>query len=150
MSNITFISGNVPSSKNSKVKTSKGIFHSKTVMNYVRSLGIQHYSPTKKEVKGYVNKPNLFLSFLGEDFISELKNRPLPIKLGFFFRRKNKNRGDFNNLTQIITDLLVAHNLIEDDDMSNLLIYPLDGGFTYDKKNPGVTLKILDNNFTIS
>lgn len=149
MNKETFIKGNVPSSKNSKVKTSKGIFHSKTVMNYVRSLGIQHYSPSKKEVKGYVNRPNLFLFYLGSSFIEELKNTPKPIKLGFYFRRKNKNKGDFNNLTQIITDLLTAHDLIEDDDMSNLLIYPLAEGFTYDKINPGVTLKILNNDFTI-
>lgn len=144
MSKETFIKGNVPSSKNSKVKTSKGIFHSKTVMNYIRSLGIQHYSPSKKEVKEYANRPNLFLFYLGESFIEELKNTPKPIKLGFYFRRKNRNKGDFNNLTQILTDLLTAHNLIEDDDMENLLPYPIDNGFTYDKSNPGVVLKILN------
>ena len=35
---LLWIPFNVPSSKNSKVKTSRGIFHSKTVKNYLREL----------------------------------------------------------------------------------------------------------------
>ena len=51
---LLFIKGNVPSLKNSKIKTSRGIFSSKTVKRYLNSLGIQSYSPSKKIVKGYL------------------------------------------------------------------------------------------------
>ena len=56
-----FIQNNVPSLKNSKIKTSRGIFSSKTVGKYLRSLGIQSYSSSKKLVKGYVTRENEFL-----------------------------------------------------------------------------------------
>ncbi len=55
-----FIPGNVPSLKNSKIKTARGIFPSKTVMKYLRSLGIQKYSVSKKEVIGFKTRDNLF------------------------------------------------------------------------------------------
>ena len=55
---MIFIPYNTPSLKNSKIKTSKGIFSSKTVKKYLNSLGIQKYSSSKKEVIGYKNKPN--------------------------------------------------------------------------------------------
>ena len=48
-----FIGTNVPSLKNSKIKTSRGIFSSKTVGKYLRGLGIQSFSSSKKIVKGY-------------------------------------------------------------------------------------------------
>ena len=54
---MIFIPSNVPSLKNSKVKTSKGIFPSKTVTKYIRGLGIQSYNSRKKEVKGYTGDP---------------------------------------------------------------------------------------------
>lgn len=45
---MSFIPGNVPSLKNSKVKTNKGIFPSKTVSKYLKSFGIISYSSEKK------------------------------------------------------------------------------------------------------
>ena len=45
---VIFIKGNIPSLKNSKVKTSKGVFHSKTVTNFLRSYGIKSYSSQRK------------------------------------------------------------------------------------------------------
>lgn len=139
-----FIKGNVPSLKNSKIKTSRGIFSSKTVKNYLRSLGIQSYSSSKKQVKKYVNKDNDFL--LNENyFLTQLKTKPHII--GFHFVRNSKRNFDFNNANQIIADLLVAHGFIEDDDMSNFIPVPLkvNGKFySIDKENPGVYLKIFN------
>ena len=57
---MVFISGSIPSSKNSKVATSKGVFHSKTVTKWLREQGIQHYSASKKEVMYYKTKPCVF------------------------------------------------------------------------------------------
>ena len=53
---LIFIPNNVPSLKNSKVKTGRGIFSSPTVNKYLRALGIQSFSSSKKFVKGYVIK----------------------------------------------------------------------------------------------
>mgnify|MGYP003485720820 CR=1 FL=1 len=42
-----------------RFKTSRGIFPSKTVKNYLSDLGIQRYSASRQEVVGYKTKPNL-------------------------------------------------------------------------------------------
>jgi len=139
-----FIKGNCPSLKNSKVKTSRGIFSSKTVNKYLRALGIQRYSTSKKIVTGYVTKPNEFLKTI-EYFKKYLKNKPY--KIGFHFVRKDKRCFDFNNANQIIADLMTAHDIIDDDDMNNFLPFPLEmnGQFhSINKKNPGVYIKILN------
>lgn len=138
-----FIKGNVPSLKNSKIKTSRGIFSSKTVNNYIRSFGIQSYSASRKQVKGYVTKKNEFLTIKPyfEKYV-----RDYPIKVGFHFVRKSKHKYDFNNANQIIADLLTAHDIIEDDDTTQFLPFPLeiDGRYdSYSKENPGVFIKIL-------
>jgi hypothetical protein len=143
-SEYLFISTNVPSLKNSKVKTSKGIFSSKTVGKYLRGLGIQSYSSGKKIVKGYVNRPNEFLK-CKEYFEKYLLNKPYEI--GFHFVRGTKHKFDFNNATQIIADLMTAHDFIEDDDMDNFIPFPFkinNQFYTYNKENPGVYIKILN------
>jgi hypothetical protein len=136
-----FIPGNVPSLKNSKIKTSRGIFPSKTVVSYLKNLGIKRYSVRDKVVEEYVRRENLFKKYLAT-FPTELE---YPIHMGFHFIRKSKRDFDFNNATQIIQDLLVAHNYIEDDSMRFLLPYPLQiEGLYYsiNPKNPGVILKV--------
>jgi 5-bromo-4-chloroindolyl phosphate hydrolysis protein len=139
-----FIKGNVPSLKNSKIKTARGIFASKTVGKYIRSMGIQSYSVSKKEVKGYVNRPNEFIK-AKEYFDKYLKNKPYEI--GFHFVRNSKRSFDFNNANQILADLMTANNIIEDDDMDHFLPYPLkinDKAYTINKDDPGVYIKILN------
>ena len=140
-----FIPLNTPSSKNSKIATSKGVFHSKTVMNYLRALGIQHFSSSRKEVKGYVKKPNLFLQAFKDWEVPNEQN--YPIKVGFHFVRNSRRPFDYINVLQVVMDLMVAHKLIEDDDMNHILPFPMerDGKYyTIDKENPGVYIKILE------
>jgi len=60
MNDFIFIPGNIPSLKNSKIMTSKGLFSSKTVKKFLRSHGIQSYSSKDKIVKGYVKTPDTF------------------------------------------------------------------------------------------
>lgn len=143
--NLIFIPFNVPSLKNSKVKTSRGIFASPTVKKYLSKLGIQRYSSGRKEVVGYVKKPNLFEE-LRVEFEKQLKGKKEPFKIGFHFVRDSKRSFDFNNANQIIADLLVAHNIIEDDNMNFFLPIPLEiegRAYTIDRENPGVYIKIL-------
>jgi len=149
MSKEFFISGNVPSSKNSKnAVAGKGVFHSATVMKYLRRKGIQEYSVTKRTVKGYVDKrrPNTFLLEVS-GLKSELNTvKGNPVLLGFHFVRDKRIRYDFHNAVQIIFDLLVAHNILEDDDTKLVygIPYQRNGKYeTLDPKNAGVYLKVI-------
>lgn len=139
-----FIAGNVPSSKNSKVATSRGVFSSKTVSRYLRSLGIQHFSSSRKTVKEYAatDRPNLFrLAF------KSWKKSEEQVVIGFHFVRKSRHKFDFGNACQIIQDLMVAHDIIEDDNMDYLIPMPYKKNkkwYTYDKENPGVYIKVIN------
>jgi hypothetical protein len=141
---LIFIPFNVPSLKNSKIKTSRGIFPSKTVKNYLSDLGIQRYSASRKEVVGYKTKPNKFEE-LRDKFIKALEGKEPPIEIGFHFVRKTKHQFDFNNANQIIADLFTAHGIIEDDNMDYFIPYAFkmnDKFYTIDKENPGVYIRI--------
>ena len=142
---LIFIPGNVPSSKNSRINTTKGSFASKTVKSYLNSLGIQSYSSSKKIVKGYVNKPNL-IENLREDFVKQIEGKELPLEIGFHFVRDSKRKFDFHNIVQVVLDLMTAHDLIIDDNMDCVIPFALkiDGKFyNVDKENPGVWIKII-------
>lgn len=138
-----FIPGNVPSLKNSKIKTKRGIFPSKTVHNYLKGFGIKRYSVRDKEVECYSRSKNLFYPLFNN--LPKLRDKDYPIFVGFHFIRKTHADFDFNNATQIIQDLMVAHNIIIDDSMRFLIPYPLkiDGKYySIDKNNPGVIMLI--------
>lgn len=142
---MIFIPGNVPSSKNSRINTTKGSFASKTVKSYLNSLGIQSYSSSKKLVKGYVNKPNLIES-LREDFLKQTSGKELPLEIGFHFIRDSKRKFDFHNIVQVVLDLMTAHDIIIDDNMDCVIPFALkmDSKFySVDKENPGVWIKII-------
>ena len=139
-----FIPGNVPSSKNSKIKSKNGIFHSKTVTNYLRSLNIQSFSSSKKTVKGYVDtlRPNLFI----KPFTDAGSTKPTQIiKIGFHFIRKDKRKFDYINMMQLPLDLMTAHDLIDDDNCDNIIPYVNyynNSPYTINKDIPGVWLTI--------
>lgn len=118
---LIWIPHNTPSLKNSKIKTSRGIFSSKTVKKYLSKLGIQSYSSSKKIVKGYVNRPNEFEK-LRQQFEIALANKEFPVLICFHFVRDSKRAWDFGNASEIIFDLLTAHDIIPDDNVS--FIFP--------------------------
>lgn len=155
--NMIFIPGNVPSLKNSKVKSKRGIFASPTVSRYLRTLGIQRFSSRKKEVTGYVSpdRPNIVETFREE--IEEMKiGKENPLFFGFHQIRDSKRKFDFSNSVELIQDLFVAHDFIEDDNIDFLFPVPMtvDGRlpttdnlreeqwYSVDKENPGVWIKI--------
>jgi len=147
MRNTIFIPGNVPSLKNSKIKTARGIFPSKTVMKYLRSLGIQKYSVSKKEVIGFKTRDNLFENLRSSWFKLTGEGRPDPIVVGIHFVRGTRHRFDFHNATQIIADLMVAHDFINDDDMDSFIPMPLKAKgkwYSYNKECPGVYISVLN------
>jgi|TARA_R110000822_G_scaffold152112_4_gene291302 hypothetical protein len=140
-----WIAGNVPSSKNSKINTSRGSFHSKTVKKYLQNLGVQTYSVRKQTVLGYKTRPNKFEA-LRESFVTAIGEKEYPLKIGFHFVRGTRHKCDFHNIVQIIADLMVAHKFVDDDNMDCFLPFPLKrkgSYYSYDKESPGVMIKIL-------
>ena len=151
-----FIEGNVPSLKNGKIKNSKCIFSSKTVKNYLKNLGIQSYSSSKKTVLGYVTRENEFEK-LREQFEKALLNKSFPVLICFHFVRDSKRLFDFGNATEIIFDLLTAHDIIPDDNVSFIFpsIMTVDGilpneenirkleWYSINKEESGVWIKII-------
>jgi len=138
-----FIPFNVPSLKNSKIKTSRGVFMSKTCRNYLTSLNITSYSASRKEVIDKRSKKNLFKEAF-KDWVVPDKQ----VVIGFHFVRDSKRMFDFNNANQILADLLVAHKLIEDDNMDWFIpqAYKKDGKYySYSKESPGVYIKLIKN-----
>lgn len=154
---MIFIPNNVPSLKNGKIKTARGIFHSPSVSKYIRSLGIQHFNSRKKEVKGYVdpNRPNI-IEGLRSQFETMLEGKGNPIFIGYHQVRKTKALFDFSNSVEIIQDLLTSHDIIEDDNVK--YVFPtamtINGDlpsvenirnedfYSVNKENPGVWIKI--------
>ena len=154
---MIFIPGNVPSLKNSKVKTSRGIFSSPTVNKWIRKLGIQSFSSSKKLVKGYVDKsrPNMIEALRGE-FAKMKKGKVDPIFIGYHQVRNSKRLFDFSNSIEVVQDLFTAHDFIEDDNVKHVFPIPMtkegvlptednireEKWYSVDKENPGVYIKI--------
>lgn len=154
---MIFIPGNVPSLKNSKVKTGRGIFASPAVSRYLRKLGIQTFSSRHKTVKGYVDltRPNQVEKFR-EDIKKMALGKENPLFIGFHQVRDSRRRFDFSNSLELIQDLFVAHDFIEDDNVEFMFPIPMtidgrlpttsnlrkENWYTIDKENPGVFIKI--------
>lgn len=144
MNKIVFIPGNVPSLKNSKVKTSHGIFPSKTVKKYLRSLGINKYSSGRKEVDLYKTIP---LTFPVDELKDLFSADEYPKIVGIHFIRDSERTFDFNNASQIIFDLLTAFDVIPDDSMKYVVPACLkveNRFYTVDKENTGCLITIIN------
>jgi hypothetical protein len=119
-----FIPGSVPSSKNGRRWTGKYFIASKTVVNY-RKL-------TKEYYQKYAN-----------EFKEELAKHKMPAKISFTFVRGTRHKFDYINPAQTVQDDMVKAGWIEDDNAEFIL--PVFIQYTYDKKNPGVWIEILDS-----
>tara|TARA_R100001443_G_scaffold9108_1_gene18657 strand:+ start:9306 stop:9674 length:369 start_codon:yes stop_codon:yes gene_type:complete len=122
MVNEIFIAGNVPSSKNGKRWTGKYLIHSKTTMNYIKESKEDYVSNRKK-------------------FLDMIEGKQPPYKISFTFHRSTRRKFDYINPAQTVQDLMVKYQWIEDDNCE--FIRPFFDEYTYDKENPGVTIKIL-------
>ncbi|NPV12636.1 MAG: hypothetical protein HPY57_12695 [Ignavibacteria bacterium] len=138
--NLIFLPYNVPSLKNSKIVTNNGVFPSRTVSKYLKSLNIQSYSSKNKYVKIKNNSEDIFYNTIKPFFKLQHLTEP-PYIYGFHFVRNSKHKFDFINACQILADLFVAYDLIKDDDMDNFIPIPLiiNGNYySYSKTKPGV------------
>lgn len=143
---MIFIPGSIPSSKNSKVATAKGVFHSKTVGKFLREIGIASYSASRKEVKFYKTRKCMFPFDELKEMMS-YKQDGKPAMIGIHFVRKTKAKFDFHNICQILFDLMVAGDVIEDDNMECVLPFPLKYNgvwYSVNKDNPGVWITLMN------
>lgn len=102
---MIFITGNVPSSKNSKVWTGKFLVNSKQTVKYIK----------ESEKYWIQNKDN---------FLDLIKNLPKPYFIGLHFIRDSKRHYDWINPVQTVQDLMVKYGWLEDDDIDNILPIP--------------------------
>lgn len=125
MAKSIFISGNVPSSKNSKqmiVNNGRTFFvWSKTAQKYVRS--------TKKEYVSYA-----------PIFKKHLKGLKKPYRISFKFIRGSKHKFDYPNPLQTVMDLMVLYGWLEDDNADEIV--PVFESYSYSKEKPGVLIGI--------
>ena len=124
---MIFISGNTPSSKNSKqfvtLKTGKTLLiNSKTVQKYLK----------ESKADWLINK---------NEFLKMLKDKEKPYKVELFFIRDSKRKFDYINAAQIVFDLMQHYGYIEDDDSTNVI--PIFKGFEVDKARTGVEIEVL-------
>lgn len=124
---MIFITGNTPSSKNSKqfvtLKSGKTLLiNSKTVQKYIK----------ESKADWLINK---------KEFLKMLKDKEKPYKVELYFIRDSKRKFDYINAAQIVFDLMQEYGYIEDDDSTNVI--PVFKGFEVDKLNTGVEIKIL-------
>src|SRR5210317_1739336 len=101
---MIFISGNVPSSKNSKQWTGRMLIKSKTTMRYIKASKEQWEE----------NK---------EKFLKLLEGKQTPYIIGFYFVRGTKHKYDWVNPVQTIQDLMVSYGWLEDDNTT--VMYPI-------------------------
>lgn len=95
---------------------------SKTVQKYVKNTEFIYGSA------------NLRIKF--KKWISLCKKKPFYV--GMYFLRERDNIWDFNNATQIITDLFQQNGLLEGDDVRNMI--PVYLGHHKDSTKPGVII----------
>lgn len=120
---IELIGLNVPSKKNSKIITkSKRVISSKLVQYYERWA-----TPLLKQQLPIWQQM--------------IQNKPLPLKVSFYFYRDSKRKWDFVNIIQIIADLMQKEGYLIDDDTKNFI--PLyKGEEVTTKKEAGVIITI--------
>jgi hypothetical protein len=159
-----YISDNVPSSKNSKEIMQMFTGKSKCCNATYEKLAVKMYRCTScgkscelgtrtilhnsKNVQEYIDTHSNEYITNRPLFLELIKRMELPIYLGMYFIRQSKHRWDMNNASQIITDLMVKHCLIPDDDTQHLI--PVFLGFHHDKDKPGVILMPLSKEYKLS
>lgn len=124
MEHYIFIPGEVRSKKNSRRYVGKGKL-------IVSKACLQYY----KESAPYWEKER-------ESFLRAIINKNIPFKIEIGFVRQTKRKFDYMNLGQTVTDLMVSHGYIKDDDWKNII--PQFAPVTFDKNHYGVIIKVLE------
>jgi hypothetical protein len=117
-----FISGNCPSSKNSKVWTG-------------------HMLISNRPTRSYENNTRFIYGAYKSEFKKMIGKKRYPLKVGFYFIRDSKRRFDYANVVQKVADMMVDAGWIDDDDASHLI--PVFLGYEVNKAITGVYIDII-------
>jgi hypothetical protein len=119
--NRIFIVGNVPSLKNSKQ-----IVRTKTGLPFITSSKLckKYTIATKMQ---FVNNVGKFYNLIVG---------PKPLRIKFYFIRKDKRKFDYINVVQILLDLMIKYEYIADDNMDEVI--PVFTGYHVSKEQAGV------------
>lgn len=124
MGKVFFIKGNVPSSKNGKIRTQYGIISSKATRKWIKDTNQQ-----------FIDQK--------EEFLTVLNTLKRVYYIEFTFIRARADVWDYTNKGDTILDAMVKHGWIDDDNCYE--VKPYYGDFRVDKNNPGVEIRILKN-----
>ncbi len=124
---MIFISGNTPSSKNSK--------------QFVTLKNGKKLLLNSKIVRKYIDKSEMDWRFNKTEFFKMLKGKNKPYKIELYFIRDSRRKFDYINAAQIIFDLMQEYGYIEDDDSTNVI--PVFKGFEVDKARTGVEISVI-------
>ena len=124
---MIFISGNTPSSKNSK--------------QFVTLKNGKKLLLNSKIVRKYIDKSEMDWRFNKTEFFKMLKGKEKPYRIELYFIRDSKRKFDYINAAQIIFDLMQEYGYIEDDDSTNVI--PVFRGFEVDNTRAGVEIRVL-------
>lgn len=143
-----FIPHNVPSSKNSRGISAQGYsFPSKYLQKWWKLTKEDWLEATPIWWK----LKTLYYAVPGFDLdnspVLETDDTSLPILVGFHFVRGSRRIYDWVNPLQTVLDKMVKQGWIIDDSVDFIIPFPIkmNGSYTsYDKENPGVYIKILN------
>ena len=80
---------------------------------------------------------------LAKSFKKELFKHDLPVTISFKFFRKSRHKFDYINPAQTVQDDMVKHGWIDDDNAE--FIIPAFEQYSYNKKEPGVWIELIEN-----
>ena len=125
--NYIYIPSNVPSSKNSRI-------------NFQDKSGKQRSIKSKLCAK-YIKETDKYFTLFRGKFKRMIEGKEKPYRVEFTFIRDSHRAFDYINPCQMIQDTMTANNWLEDDNVN--IILPSFGLYGYDKKIPGVIIKVL-------
>lgn len=144
-----FIKGNVPSSKNSKeiiqIYTGRSTccnapYNKIQTGTFVCTKCGQFTNPGKRPV---ITDSKLTKEYKEKTMVDYITCKSIfenftqfPIAVGMYFVRDSKRNFDFNNISQVVCDMLTQSHCIEDDNIN--VIIPVYLGSCVDKENAGV------------
>lgn len=140
-----FIPGTVYSSKNSKAiyhkkpkpgSKTKWFYYGKPVVPYITD---------SVPVKRYKNEKAAYYLEAKSRFKQMCEGITRPIFIELIFVMPDTRIWDFNNISQLVQDMMVANGWIPGDDVRNIFtIPPLKGTpqYYYNKESPGVFIRV--------
>ena len=129
---MIFITGNTPSSKNSKrIITITNKETGKETTKLINSEVTEKYIKNSK-ADWVLNKRN---------FLKMLIDKEKPYRIELYFIRDSRRKFDYINAAQIVFDLMQEYGYIDDDDSTNVI--PIFKGFKVDRARAGVEIRVL-------